>query len=259
MNGFDMPMEDSDAPTRPVEAQPALFDGESDDALFLERADLEKRYTAVQAMKIDSRRELICLAVASGWPVERIAVAGRCSTRTVRALAAREAEKVALGTADYVKILRQKCARWLVLAGTKDVDASFKDLIAAVSYLGNQANQMEAAGMGMGLGGGEEGAKGEPAIDIEASARRLLAMIEGTAPDVESGGTRAIAGGIGAVTGLDTGSDTSEAGRSGAEAGVDGAGRGVGEGEGGGSASGVAANLVMRAPERGFTGKESKV
>jgi hypothetical protein len=242
---------DQDPSSAKHEAQAALFDGESDDSLFIVREELERRYTAEQARKIDSRRELIVLAVAGGWPVERIAAAARCSCRTVRALAAREAEKVACSTRDYAKILRACSMRWLALAKTRDTEANFKDLVSGASFLGSQATAIES---GMGEMAGEERGK-EVGLDVEAEAARLMELMGGEAdPDVKSGGECGFAGVSGVVVEVDTLVDTgstSQAAADGTTADM------VAEGGGGGSDAGGAVKIMMPSPERAIMGKES--
>lgn len=129
--------------------QPALFEPTDADAFFLDSAELTKRYTAAQVRKIESVRELVLMAVSSGWPVEDIASAAHLNTRTVLALAARDAEKVAGNIKGFSRCLHGLGARWYALARAKEDSANFIQLAQAASFAVQRGSELLAvAAMG---------------------------------------------------------------------------------------------------------------
>lgn len=127
------------------ELQPALFELEDDSALLFEPEEMRKRYTAQQADKLE-RLKTSVLMLLSSWPVEDIARHLHLNTRTVRALAAQSAEKVAGFNKEFGDMLVRTGARWIALARTREQDASFKDLNIGAGIVIEKASALLAMG-----------------------------------------------------------------------------------------------------------------
>jgi len=124
-----------------------LFDPstDSDAAFFLPAGEVRKHYTAQQAQAVEWKRNLICMCIASGWPVEQIAKAAHVSTRTVLALAARESEQVAGKIKEFGQALHTLGARWYGLARAKEGEATFIQLAQAASFAVQRGSEVLAA------------------------------------------------------------------------------------------------------------------
>lgn len=127
--------------------QVALFEHDSDDALFVDREDAKKRYTAKQFSAIEAKRELILLCVGAGMPVEAIARAGGVNVRTVQALAANNAQQVAGNREAMVAALQKMGMRWLGLAQAREGDAKFSELVVGMGIAIQRGNELALLGM----------------------------------------------------------------------------------------------------------------
>lgn len=148
--------------------------GESEGAFFLPASELSKRYTAAQAREIEGKRELIIKCIAAGFPIEDIARDGRVSIRTVTALAALDAEKVAGNLRSHAQAMRLMSARALGIMRAKEGEATYIQAATAASYLAQRANEAEVvAGMGE-IGeenkaiASEPGGAGDPCAGLRA-------------------------------------------------------------------------------------------
>ncbi len=111
--------------------QLALLDADADDALFVPREDLAKRYTAEQAKGIEAKGETILVLFGYGVPVERIAQLQHVNVRTVNALVAKSAEKVARNRQECAQALHTLGMGWFGLAKAKEHEAKFSELVVA--------------------------------------------------------------------------------------------------------------------------------
>lgn len=230
--------------TVPLDAQPELLEGVSDDALLMPEEEVRKRWTAGQARKIIGFKNSLIRNITSGWPLDALARDCRVTRKTLVALAAAEAEKVTVSAQDWVKILRSIALRAAVMLREKLPEADVKELVSAISFLDQRA---AANAETMGSGAGEEAPKGA-VVDVAASVRRLEEML---VSDVQSGGLQQFVGVSGVVSGVDTAEDTApEVGPS--------VGSLVIEGEGGGAVAEVGVKSVMPSAERAFTDKAAE-
>lgn len=171
--------------------QPALFSAnELDDAaLLLPRHEREKRYTAEQAMELD-RLATAVLMLLPNWPVEAIASQLHLSTRTVKALAAQSAEKVAGFNKEFAGMLLRTGARWVGLARTIEHTANFRDLNIGAGIVMDHARELAAMGEGM------ETAETKEDADHCAAALELRRLMESTpGAGLEAGTADALSGG----------------------------------------------------------------
>lgn len=154
--------------------QPALFSPEDDSALLFSVEEVRKRYTAAQAEKLEWKRTAILMLLASDWPVETICRELNVSFRTVKALAAVHAQKVAGFNKEFAQILLQTGARFIGIARTKEQDASFKDLMIGAGIVMQHARETFM----MGEVGEEKVVKGdEDRAAAAAELRRMMAAI----------------------------------------------------------------------------------
>lgn len=126
--------------------QPALFELQEDGALLFSNDECVKRYTAEQAKNLEWKRNAIILLLGSDWPVETIASQLHISTRTVRAIAARNAQEVAGSSKMFARICQGLGARWLGLAKTKEHEASFLQLATAGAIAVDKAVLLDSMG-----------------------------------------------------------------------------------------------------------------
>lgn len=161
-----------------VAAPPGQLDllppGESDAAFFLSSEQLRKRYTATQVREVEGKRELILMCIAAGFQWDYIAEKARVSSRTVTALAARDAEKVAGNLKEFGLAIRATAARWYGLARGKEHEASFIQLAQAASFALQRSNEIEVIA-GMGEVGEKESSIASGGPDPCAGLRQLLA------------------------------------------------------------------------------------
>ena len=166
-----------------------LFDPstDADAAFFLPEAELRKHYTAGQVKAVCWKRNLICMCIASGWPIEDIARAAHVSTRTVLALAGRESEQVAGKIKEFGQALHTLGARWYGLARAKEGEATFIQLAQAASFAVQRGSEvLQAAGTGEDAP--EEVLQSE---NGPSAAGKLSAWLGGAAGAVESESTAA--------------------------------------------------------------------
>jgi hypothetical protein len=123
--------------------QPALFDHESESAIFLSVDELSKRYTSEQALAVDWKRRAVVLLLATGMPAEVIARELNMSTRTVGAVAAKCSEKVAGSRKEFAGFLMEKGGRWFGLAQAKESEATFLNLVMAGSLAVQRAAELQ--------------------------------------------------------------------------------------------------------------------
>jgi hypothetical protein len=164
-------MSNDQAPAAVVDGQALLFEPEEESALLFGDEELTKRYTADQACKLRWKREAIVMLVAAGWPTEDIARRLEVNTRTVRALAARDAEKVAGSLKTLGGAMLQTGARWFGLARAKESEAQFRDLAIAGGIALQRGGELLAMG--------EVAEESSPKRELERSgaAERLRAML----------------------------------------------------------------------------------
>jgi hypothetical protein len=122
--------------------QIALFDAESDGALFLPPDVVAKRYTAAQVRALEAKRGLILLCVSAGVPVTDIATHAAVSVRTVQALAGRDAQKVASDKKAFGAGLHALGGRWFGLAVLKEGEASALQLAMMGSMAVQRGNEV---------------------------------------------------------------------------------------------------------------------
>lgn len=150
--------------------QAVLFELEDDSALLLPAEQVQKRYTAEQADKIERLREAVLMLVPC-WPVERIASQLHLSTRTVRTLALGSSEKVAGFSREYGESLLRLSARWLALARMKEDEASPKDLAVMAGIVMQNARDLVAIGQ---LDGAKETKEEQDHLAAATALRRLM-------------------------------------------------------------------------------------
>lgn len=109
----------------------------------------KKRYTARQLRAIESKRELVVMALASGWPPTVIAKRAGLNERTVCALAAAESQKVAGSRKEFAQCLHTLGARWFGLARTKEDEASFLQLVMAAGIATQRGSELLLTGEGV--------------------------------------------------------------------------------------------------------------
>lgn len=160
--------------------QPVLFQGpEDDNALLLPAEERRKRYTASQAAELERLHAAVMMLLAC-WPVEAIARELNLNTRTVRALAARDAEKVAGLEKGFADILLRTGARWIALARTREHEASFRDLNIGAGILMDHARALAMMGQVEG-----EAATKEVQDHAEAAAALRALMAPGEVQSTE--------------------------------------------------------------------------
>ena len=171
--------------SKPAELE--LFDPstDADAAFFLPESELRKNYTAGQVNAVSWKRNLICMCIASGWPIEDIARAAHVSTRTVLALAGRESEQVAGKIKEFGQALHTLGARWYGLARAKEGEATFIQLAQAASFAVQRGSEVMAAA-GTGEDAPEEVFQSESG---PSAAGKLSAWLGGAASAVESEST----------------------------------------------------------------------
>ena len=150
-----------------------LFDGIDDAALLFTPEQLRKNYTAGQVSKLEQLREAVFMLIPM-WPTEDIARHLKLSTRTVRALSATDAEKVAGSKREFIGHLRSTAGRWLALARTREHEANFQQLAIGLGIILDKARDLE------GLDTGEVGEKEsvKEAEEHAAAAAKLRAWFE---------------------------------------------------------------------------------
>jgi hypothetical protein len=169
-------------PTRIPEQQP-LIEFEDDAAVLFSQEEMKVRYTARQVSELERLREAVFMLLPA-WPIEDIARRLHMNTRTVRALAAQDAEKLAGSKRDFTNVLRSTAARWLALARTRESEATFQQLAIGLGIIMDKARDLEL----MGLDGEKEFVKED--VDRVEAARRLRALMAGGAQEpagVEAG------------------------------------------------------------------------
>lgn len=155
--------------------QRALIELEDDSALLFSVEERRKRYTAAQAAELE-RLHTSVLMLLSSWPVDAIARELHLNTRTVRALAAMSAEKVAGFKKEFGEMLLRTGARWVALARTKEHEASFRDLNIGAGIVMDHARELALMGQV-----GEEPATKEDQ-DHVAAALALRALMDQARP-----------------------------------------------------------------------------
>lgn len=134
--------------------QLTLIQAESDDALFLDTADLEaakasKRYTAATVEKIELKRNYILDLIATGMPADTISLRVGCSTRTVNLLAAKYAQMIAQNIPQFAGYLRSLAAKAAYYASTKLEGAKLGELAILIGVTSQRAGEMELAAAGV--------------------------------------------------------------------------------------------------------------
>jgi hypothetical protein len=225
-----------------------LFSAESDEALFLDSDVVAKRYTAKQAEAIDFKREAIVMLVAAGWPTETIASRLGVSTRTVGALMARNAEKVAGDKKTFGKMLHNFSAHWFGLARAKEHTAKFTDLVIAAGIAAQRGTEL--------LQTGEVVEENVLQIDGDRSETRdkVLQMLRDEA-GVDSASPLPNANGVDSTRVVDVESVSGAGGDAGGDAGDRSAAHQATEGRGGGSMADRPAQMAMPQAEGGFSAK----
>jgi hypothetical protein len=175
-------MSEEQDPNPVVDNQALLFEPQEDPALLFCDEELAKRYTADQACKLRWKREAIVMLIAAGWPTEDIARRLEVNTRTVRALAARDAEKVAGSLKSLGGAMLQTGARWFGLARAKESEAQFRDLAIA----GGIALQRGGELLAMGEVAEETNSKrADRELERSGAAERIRAMLAAAPAVVE--------------------------------------------------------------------------
>jgi hypothetical protein len=154
--------------------QLSLIEAESDDALFTPSPDLPKRYTAEQARNIEAKRDMILLLFGTGIPVERIAATAKVNRRTVEALVAKDAERVALNRQEFAQTLHRLGASWFGLAKTKEHEAKFSELVVAAGIATQRGNEVGL------LGASAEETRDTEAEVISDVGQRVREMLDRT-------------------------------------------------------------------------------
>lgn len=163
-----------------ADLQPALFVGEEDAAILFPPEVLRKRYTAEHAAELERLATAICMLLPT-WPVETIARQLHVNLRTVRALAAREAEKVAGCSSGCAEVLMRTGFRWVALARSREHEAGFKDLTVGAGIIMQHARDLAA------MGQIEQEKSTKEVVDHAEAAAELRRLMEGLAPADDTG------------------------------------------------------------------------
>lgn len=128
-----------------------LLTEESDEALLLPPVERRKRYTAAQVQKIEWREECILVMIAAQViPLDRIAEAAHVNLRTIKIMAARDAERIGRDTVKFGEYSAGLSASFLHKAEMKSDAATFKDLMIGHGIARDTALAMRAAGAAAG-------------------------------------------------------------------------------------------------------------
>ena len=193
--------------------QPSLIEQTDDTAVLFSREILEKRYTAGQVKELERLKTAIIMLLPV-WPVADIARQLGMSTRTVSALAAAEAQKVAASKNTMVGVLRSSAMRNLALMRGKEDGAKYGELAVALGILMDKAKDLELTGsVAEESFVREERDRAAAVATVQALRRQALG--DGGATDSASSGEALNAKGLRECA----------SGNQGADAGGDGAGR----------------------------------
>ena len=152
------------------EKQAVLLEVEDSDGVLFSREERKARYTARQVSELERLREAVFMLLPA-WPIEDIARRLHMNTRTVRALAAQDAEKLAGSKRDFTNVLRSTADRWLALARTRESEATFQQLAIGLGIIMDKARDLEL----MGLAPENEALKEN--VDRVAAAAELRRML----------------------------------------------------------------------------------
>lgn len=130
--------------------QMSLIDGESDDALLaMSDAQMRKRYTAAQALKLAERLDPIKAMLGKGvFTVEEIAKACHVNHRTVQKIAELYAHEIGRNMDELGSKFLGEAAAVVELAKSKRDKANYRDLMVGAGILATNGVAMKNAAAG---------------------------------------------------------------------------------------------------------------